>query len=357
MKEKHVFAGNNTSVGFYSYFNYTFNPEEANHIYILKGGPGVGKSSFMKKIGTRMMKKGYDVEYVHCSSDNDSLDGILIPKLKIAFVDGTAPHTIDPKIPGAVDEIINLGTFLDNKKLEENRQEIMLITKKKSNIYKSAYRYLECAGLISEEIQSIYDEVTNYNKFWNLCKEVSSKFFYNSLQDDEYQLPGKIKKLFSEAYTANGYIQYTESLCKDKKVWAINGKNKNASAKLLNFIADEAMERGYDVEGYYDPLTPDKLQHIFVPQLEAMIVTSEDSSRQKYNAVINLNHIINYKRIKDQEELENNIQLYELLINLALIKLSETKQEHERLEAYYVKSMDFKGVDKFFEELYKKFEK
>ncbi len=357
MKEKHVFAGNNTSVGFYSYFNYTFNPEEANHIYILKGGPGVGKSSFMKKIGTRMMKKGYDVEYIHCSSDNDSLDGILISKLKIAFVDGTAPHTIDPKIPGAVDEIINLGTFLDNKKLEENRQEIMLITKKKSNIYKSAYRYLECAGLISEEIQSIYDEVTNYNKFWNLCKEVSSKFFSNSLQDDEYPSPGKINKLFSEAYTANGYIQYTESLCKDKKVWAINGKNKNASAKLLNFIADEAMERGYDVEGYYDPLTPDKLQHIFVPQLEAMIVTSEDSSRQKYNAVINLNHIINYKKIKDQEELENNIQLYELLINLALIKLSETKQEHERLEAYYVKSMDFKGVDKFFEELYKKFEK
>ncbi|WP_313134679.1 ATPase [Anaerocolumna sp.] len=357
MKEKHVFAGNNTSVGFYSYFNYTFNPEEANHIYILKGGPGVGKSSFMKKIGTRMMKKGYDVEYVHCSSDNDSLDGILIPKLKIAFVDGTAPHTIDPKIPGAVDEIVNLGTYLDNKKLEENRQEIMLITKKKSNIYKSAYRYLECAGLISEEIQSIYDEVTNYSKFWNLCKEVSSKFFSNSLQDDEYQSPGKIKKLFSEAYTANGYIQYTESLCKDKKVWAINGKNKNASAKLLNFIADEALERGYDVEGYYDPLTPGKLQHIFVPPLDAMIITSEDSSRQKYNAVINLNHIIDYKKIKDQEELENNIQLYELLINLALIKLSETKQEHERLEAYYVKSMDFKGVDKFFEELYKKFEK
>lgn len=357
MKEKHVFAGNNTSVGFYSYFNYIFNPEEANHIYILKGGPGVGKSSFMKKLGSRMTKNGYEIVYIHCSSDNESLDGILIPKLKIALVDGTAPHTIDPKIPGAVDEIINLGIYLDSRKLEESKQEIMLINNKKSNIYKSAYRYLECAGLISEEIQSIYDEVTNYNKFWILCKEVSSKFFSNNLQDDEYESPGKIKKLFSEAYTANGYIQYTKSLCKGKKTWAINGKNKNASSKLLQFIANEAMEKGYDVEGYYDPLTPEKLQHIFVPQLNAMIITSEDCSLKRFNAVINLNHIIDYNKIKMQEELENNIQLYELLIKLALNKLSETKKEHENLEAYYVKSMDFKGVDKCFEELYKKCEK
>lgn len=357
MKEKHVFAGNNTSVGFYSYFNYIFNPEEANHIYILKGGPGVGKSSFMKKLGSRITKNGYEIVYIHCSSDNESLDGILIPKLKIALVDGTAPHTIDPKIPGAVDEIINLGIYLDSRKLEESKQEIMLTNKKKSNIYKSAYRYLECAGLISEEIQSIYDEVTNYNKFWILCKEVSSKFFSNNLQENEYESPGKIKKLFSEAYTANGYIQYTKSLYKGKKTWAINGKNKNASSKLLQFIANEAMEKGYDVEGYYDPLTPEKLQHIFVPQLNAMIITSEDCSLKRFNAVINLNHIIDYKKIENQEELENNIQLYELLINLALSKLSETKKEHENLEAYYVKSMDFKGVDKCFEELYKKCEK
>lgn len=355
MKEKHVFAGNNTSHGFFSYFNYTFNPEEANHIYILKGGPGVGKSSFMKKFAARMMKKGYEIEYIHCSSDNDSLDGILIPKLKIAFVDGTAPHTVDPKIPGAVDEIINLGIYLDNKKLEENRREIMQINKKKSNIYKSAYRYLECAGLILEEIQSIYDEVTNYNKFWDICKEVSTKFFLNNIQDNENHSLGKIKKLFSEAYTANGYIKYTDNLCEGYKIWAINGENRNASSKLLDYIAKEAMERGYDVEGYYHPLIPEKLQHVFIPKLNAIIITSENKSDQGYNATINLNQIIDYKKIKNQEELNNNIQLYELLINLALIKLSETKKEHELLEAYYVKSMDFKGVDKCFEELYKIF--
>lgn len=354
MTEKHVFAGNNTSQGFFSYFNYTFNPEEANHIYILKGGPGVGKSSFMKKFAERMMKKGYEAEYIHCSSDNDSLDGILIPDLKIAFVDGTAPHTIDPKIPGAVDEIINLGIFLNNKKLEEDRVEIIQINKKKSYIYKSAYRYLECAGLIFEEIQSIYDEVTYYNKFWDLCKEVSIKLFPNTLPEDRKQKQGKLRKLFSEAYTANGYIKYTDTLCEGYKIWAINGENRNASSKLLDFILNECLKKGYDVEGFYHPLIPEKLQHVLIPELDALIITSENNHEEGYDATINLNQIIDYRKIKNKEELDNNIQLYQLLINLALIKLSETKKEHELLEAYYVKNMDFKGVDKCFEDLYKK---
>jgi len=355
LKEKHVFAGNNTSKGFYSYFQYTFNPDEANHIYILKGGPGVGKSSFMKKYGAKMKEKGYDVEYIHCSSDHESLDGILIPKLKLAFVDGTAPHIVDPKIPGAVDEIINLGVYLDNKKLEENRREIMQINKKKSNLYRSAYRYLECAGLIFEEIQSNYDEVTNYSKFLDLCKEVSSKFFANKVSEARKQSLGKLRKLFCEAYTANGHIKYTEGICEGKRVWAINGENKNASAKLLEYVANEAMQKGYDVEGYYHPLIPEKLQHISIPELNA-VITTESCSNQGYDASINLNHIIDYKKIKNKEELDNNMQLFDLLINLALVKLGEVKKEHQRLENYYVKSMDFKKVNKCFEELFHQYE-
>lgn len=355
MKEKHVFAGNNTSRGFFSYFSYIFNPEEANHIYILKGGPGVGKSSFMKKFAARMMKNGYDVEYIHCSSDNDSLDGILVPELKIAFVDGTAPHAIDPKIPGAVDEIINLGIYLNSKKLEEDKQEIIQINKKKSNIYKSAYRYLECAGLIFEEIQSIYDEVTYYNKFWDLCKEVTIKLFPDNLHEYRKQQLGKLRKAFSEAYTANGFIKYTDTLCEGNKIWAINGENINASSKLLDYIVNESLKRGYNVEGYYHPLVPEKLLHVFIPELNVIIVTSENNTQQEYDATINLNQIIDYRKIRKHEELDKNNQLYELLINLALVKLSETKKEHELLEDYYVKSMDFKGVDKCFDEIYKKF--
>ncbi|MCX8131897.1 MAG: ATPase [Clostridia bacterium] len=91
---KHAFPGGNTSQGFFSYYNYILSQEEANRIIVIKGGPGVGKSSFMKKIAEEMLCRGYDVEFMHCSSDNNSLDGVVIPAIKVALLDGTAPHVV-----------------------------------------------------------------------------------------------------------------------------------------------------------------------------------------------------------------------------------------------------------------------
>lgn len=88
---KKVFPGGNTAKGFYSYYDNIIGMD-ATRLFIIKGGPGVGKSSFMKKIANEMLERGYDIEFHQCSSDNNSVDGIVIPALKIAMIDGTAPH-------------------------------------------------------------------------------------------------------------------------------------------------------------------------------------------------------------------------------------------------------------------------
>jgi uncharacterized NAD-dependent epimerase/dehydratase family protein len=89
---RHMFPGGNTSRGFFSYYDYILKQEDAARIFVIKGGPGVGKSTFMKKIAMEMVDRGYDVEFMHCSSDNNSLDGVVIPAVRVAFLDGTAPH-------------------------------------------------------------------------------------------------------------------------------------------------------------------------------------------------------------------------------------------------------------------------
>ena len=66
-------------------------------IYI-EGRSRNGKSTFEKHIGV-IIGQGYDVEHMHCSSDGRSLDGLVIPKLKVALLDGTAPHVTDPETP------------------------------------------------------------------------------------------------------------------------------------------------------------------------------------------------------------------------------------------------------------------
>ena len=348
MKEKHVFAGNNTSEGFFSYFDNLLKIDEAEHIYILKGGPGVGKNHFMKRFADNMAEKNYSVEYIHCSSDNVSLDGILIPELKILFVDGTAPHTIDPVIPGAVDEIINLGSFLNVRKLDKHKAAIIQTNKAKSNKYLSAYRYLKAAGIIHDEISSIYDLYVDVDKFNEMCEKAVTKLFAHSYGKRN----GNARKLFTESFTANGYISHTERFFEDNEVWAVAGNDTNFSSIFLDRILNEAVKNGYTTECYYRPLSPKKLQHIYLPEKNLIIVTAETHMNEKYNQVFDIHSIMDSEGIKTQiSEIEKNLLLYDLLIKNALNKLSETKKLHDLLEVFYANCMDFDGVNECFEKI------
>ncbi len=90
---KKVFPGGNTSKGFHSFYDQII-PVDAERIFVLKGGPGVGKSSFMRTIGEEFVNLGYDIELLYCSSDNRSLDGLVIKKANVALIDGTAPQRV-----------------------------------------------------------------------------------------------------------------------------------------------------------------------------------------------------------------------------------------------------------------------
>ncbi len=74
--------------------------------YLLKGRPGSGKSTFLKKVAAAILEKGIDVEIYHCSMDPNSVDMIIARELSVALFDCTAPHEYPP-IPEK-DEIIDL---------------------------------------------------------------------------------------------------------------------------------------------------------------------------------------------------------------------------------------------------------
>jgi hypothetical protein len=90
------FLGANSPAGFYSLYDHLLPPEKARAIYILKGGPGCGKSTLMDKIGDWAEEAGLETEYILCSGDPGSLDAVVIPALKAAVVDGTAPQGVVP---------------------------------------------------------------------------------------------------------------------------------------------------------------------------------------------------------------------------------------------------------------------
>ena len=92
----HFFAGANSGNGFQNLFSEMVDLEDTYDFMILKGGPGVGKNTFMREIGKTMERAGTPVEYLWCSGDPDSLDGVVIPALRCAVCDGTSPHGTAP---------------------------------------------------------------------------------------------------------------------------------------------------------------------------------------------------------------------------------------------------------------------
>ena len=90
------FLGANSPSGFYSLYDQLIPPETAQAIYILKGGPGCGKSTLMRKVAAALAQEGFQGEYILCSGDPDSLDAVVFPALGTALVDGTAPHAAAP---------------------------------------------------------------------------------------------------------------------------------------------------------------------------------------------------------------------------------------------------------------------
>ena len=173
------FAGGNTARGFYSLFE--SNLQGLERLFILKGGPGTGKSTLMRKIAEDWLASGLNIEFMHSSSDNTSIDGIVIPALKVGIVDGTAPHIIEPRAPGAVEEYINLGAAWDAKALKRQKVSILRLTNQINDSFQKAYSTLKEALEIHEEWEKLYSKNIDLEEGGSVGSKVKRYVFW----DDE----------------------------------------------------------------------------------------------------------------------------------------------------------------------------
>ena len=140
------FLGANSAQGFASLYAQWIDQSRAQAFYAIKGGAGCGKSTLMAGIARSLEAQGYAVEYIRCSGDPDSLDGISIPGKGAAMVDGTAPPRIDPAYPGATGHYVDLGAGYDRKALFPLREKIVAAARAYQVCYPQAYRRFQAAA-------------------------------------------------------------------------------------------------------------------------------------------------------------------------------------------------------------------
>ena len=343
-----MFPGGNTPKGFHSFFNYILPQEEARRIFVIKGGPGVGKSTFMKKTAQELVELGYDAEFMHCSSDNGSLDGIVIPKLGIAMIDGTSPHIVDPRNPGAVDEIIHLGDFWKEEGLRAKKEEILNVNKEVGRLFARAYRYINAAASVYEDTAVINGWALDRAKLNAAADRLLKALF---AEDSVAGKEGRERRLFASALTPAGLQNFLDNILTGK-LYIIRGAVGTGTESLLEKVKAAAMEKGFHTEAYYCPLNPEKLEHLVVPEKGISIATCNKyhSTEQEALMEIDLNEFL-YPEIlkKYSEELEYNEKTFESLLQKGLDTIARAKGLHDHMEAYYIPNMDFEAVQRCWE--------
>ncbi len=352
---KRVFPGGNTPLGFYSFYDFVLPREKGKKLILLKGGPGTGKSSFMKTIGQKFLDLQYNIEFHHCSSDPASVDAMVVPELKVGIIDGTAPHIVDPIYPGAVDEILYLGNHWDGKKLQQQKEKIISLKKQTNLCFQKAYGYLRAAGMIYDNWimnQKQYMDKGKYNeKVQSLLETLLGNLPISPTLGEE-------RHLFGSAITPEGFTNFLPSIIGHySRVYEIKDEPGASAEELLNTLYQQAIRRGLDVECYHSPIQVGKIEDLLIPSLDIAITVSNVYHHTSVAPTQTIDLTSCIAQSKQQSiilELEQDQKTFENLVEKAVEYLKKAKASHHELESYYIESMNFESMDDLMESTFQR---
>lgn len=333
-----IYLGANTAEGFYSYFEkFT---SDIGRLYIIKGGPGCGKSTMMKKIARFAESCGIDTVYIYCSSDSDSLDGVYFPQLDIMYVDGTAPHVLEANIPGAREELVDFGQCFDTLKLSESRSQIEKENSLLSRQYADCFAYLSAAGKIMRCTDALF--IADRIRLEHQAQRLAKRTFMQNKSKGK----GKRHDIFLGSFTKDG--QEVRHQLDGYSVYPVFDPFSN-SGVIIEKLAEAAISCGYDVYAAHDPYDPSgDAMHILIPSISIAYVTQ---GRPFGFGYVNGRHIRldAPKNENIKKTYKRNKKIMESLEICACTSLKNAKEIHDRLEAIYHPCVDFTKVDEITE--------
>ena len=131
-----TFISANSENGFFSLYDTVFHPEKMDKIFVIAGGPGTGKSTFLRELFSVAQKNGVRAEKILCSSDPASLDGLILKHQDhtVGVFDGTPPHGRVLHRPAVVEELWNLGDFWNSHAISLHKEEIVFYNRQKKGV-------------------------------------------------------------------------------------------------------------------------------------------------------------------------------------------------------------------------------
>lgn len=340
---RYVFASSHTTRGYY-----TFIPDlikDLERVYILKGAPGSGRSTFIRLVGEILSEQGLEVEFWISALDSITPDGVYIPQLNLAVVNGSLPASIDPRYPGVKEHLINLGEYWDQAAIEAQRQQIVELVDNIELSQQKAYDLLKELGRLKAEQRRINSRHINIEKIGQLVKQLGSEIVENRSGEKHY---------FAGVLTIDGWVDYVHELSHNcQKRYIFKGPPGSGKSMIIAELGRMVKDSGYFLEYYHCGLEIENLVMVIIRNLQIALIeaSSADIPLKPWDVVVDLSlYMEGHDDEYSQENAINGRDLENLLLK-ARQQLEKSSYNQQELKKIYAGSMDFTGLDKIRQDL------
>lgn len=256
---------------------------------------------------------------------------------------------VDPKNPGAVDEIVHLGDYWNEEGLRANKKEILATNREVGRLFKRAYSYLAAAKIFLDEVKSYYRDTgaLDVGALDKKVLELTHEIFEGKPRQTDSP---KARHLFATAITPQGPESHLDTIVDDMETrYIINGDDGTGKNTLVRRLMEAALMRGHNVEAYHCALDPALIDHLVIPELGVTVINAVEPHYfrpRNGDKVIDttqfVNAVINEKFLAEKKV---SREMYRRSMEQAIWFISQAKREHDEMEKYYVPYMDFDAID------------
>lgn len=341
---RYVFTSSNTCQGFHSFLPELVKPLQ--RVYILKGAPGCGKATFIRMLGESLAERGYEIEFWLSAADPLNPEGLYLPRLDLAVVNGSQGLSLDPHYPGATGEIIYLEQYQDREALRRHGREIIELVDRLEAEQQKVFQMMKKVAAIKQEVKKTASQRLLLEKINQLANRLEDELFKEG--------PGE-RHFYASAFSAEGSINYVDEISRGcHRRYILKGPPGSAKSTIIAEIAGRGRDRGWCLEYYHCGLDLESLVMVLIPSQGIALIDAgtAELNLRPWDVVIDMN---DYLEEPDPREPDSEVigahRTYESLLLQAQTGLESTHKTLMDLKRIYSSAMDFASLERRREEL------
>ncbi len=336
--QRTYFLGGASPQGFETDF---WHAQQDHYGFYLKGGPGTGKSTLMKRIAAAFA--GERISLYHCASDPHSLDAVVLEDRGVFIADATAPHESSTPLPYVTGETVDLAAGLNAEQLHADADAILALYRENQTAHSQARKGL--SGI--SEMQGIIAGIGSAA----LLSEKLAKFVRNTakrLLPHKPAYAGRILRRQSCAVTPLGVLRF---LPEQYDLILLHDPYYAAAGMMLGQLAEAAVSAGLDCEITRSLTQKDRLPvQLILPEQRLIFTAVTDCRQPELPAPVSVMHM---QRFYDAAKLRQQRSLIRFCAKTAaaaeeqvIMLLAEALRVHDALEKYYIRALDTAFLDR-----------